>query len=939
MMTGGRKRPDFLSADGEMARLIEGFDWQATAIGPMEGWSQTLCVTIGVILRSPVPMVTLWGDDGIMIYNDAYAVFSGSRHPSLLGSRVREGWDEVADFNDNVMTTGLAGGALSYRDQELTLLRSGQPEQVWMNLDYSPVVGEDGVPIGVIAIVVETTAKVRAERTIAGERDRLRLMFEEAPGFMATLVGPDHILEIANPAYRRLVGDRDLIGRPVMHALPEVERQGFIDLLDRVFTTGEPFIGKATPLALQRIPDEPMQTTYLDFAYQAIRDDDGAITGIFVSGYEVTELRETQDRLRVAQQAGRIGSFELYPASRMLDVSAEFCRLWGLPATSRVALDDLIAMLHPSDRTQVQTIEPDIGQNALSYVEYRIRRGDTGEERWLARRGDSMQVTGSDLVRFVGVVYDITDRRRAEDDLRLLNDTLEQRVQERTAERDRMWRLSSDVMLVADFEGVVHAVNPAWTEMLGWTEEDLIGRVLLTLVHPDDIGSTVAEIGKLEQGVRTLRFENRYRHKDGHYRWLSWMAVPDAHFLHAVGRDVQAEKEAQAALESVQDALRQAQKMEAVGQLTGGIAHDFNNLLTIVTGNIEMATRALDAAAIVEPRSRRALENAMKGAERAASLTQRLLAFSRRQPLSPSALDADRLVTGLSEMVGRSLGETIRLEIVSTPGLWRIEADPNQLENAILNLAVNARDAMPGGGDLMIETANVRIDDAYTAAHAEVVVGHYVMIAVTDTGSGMSKDVIGRVFEPFFTTKEVGKGTGLGLSMVYGFVKQSGGHVKIYSEEGQGTTVKIYLPRLFGEVAPDAEVETGGAIAAGDRRETVLAVEDDEDVRAYTVECLRDLGYHVLEAHDGPSALALIERADGIDLMFTDVVMPGMSGSELAAAAQMLQPGLKILYTSGYTRNTIVHGGRLDAGVELIAKPFSYAALAHKIRDLLDGGR
>jgi PAS domain S-box-containing protein len=394
-----------------------------------------------------------------------------------------------------------------------------------------------------------------------------------------------------------------------------------------------------------------------------------------------------------------------------------------------------------------------------------------------------------------------------------------------------------------------------------------------------------------------------------------------------------------AARASAEDALRQAQKMEAVGQLTGGIAHDFNNLLTVVTGNIDMAARALDAAGLADARARRALANALKGTERAAALTQRLLAFARRQPLAPKPIDPDRLVAGMSDLLQRALGETIALEIVTSPGLWRVEVDPNQLESAILNLAVNARDAMPEGGTVTIETANAAIDDAYAADHAEVAPGHYVVIAVTDTGAGMSRETAARVFEPFFTTKEVGKGTGLGLSMVYGFTKQSGGHVKIYSEEGLGTTVKIYLPRLLSDAATE---ETPPRLPPEPSRgeETILVVEDDDDVRSYTVECLRELGYRVLEAHDGASALRLLERQEqDVDLLFTDVVMPGMTGRELADAAMAHHPGLKVLYTSGYTRNAIAHGGRLDEGVEMIGKPFTAATLARKVNDVLDKGQ
>ena len=390
-----------------------------------------------------------------------------------------------------------------------------------------------------------------------------------------------------------------------------------------------------------------------------------------------------------------------------------------------------------------------------------------------------------------------------------------------------------------------------------------------------------------------------------------------------------------AKLQENEQALRQAQKMEAVGQLTGGVAHDFNNLLQVILGNLEIVHRNLppDAA-----RLRRATAQAITGARRAASLTQRLLAFSRRQPLDPKPLNVNTLVTGLSEMVHRTLGETISVESVLAAGLWQVEADANELEAAILNLAVNARDAMRGGGRLTIETANTHIDEAYAAALPEVAPGQYVLISISDTGSGMDEATLSRAFEPFFTTKPVGQGTGLGLSQVYGFVKQSGGHVKIYSEPDQGTTVRIYLPRLGVSEGP-AEPEDELLPPDGSSAETILVVEDDDDVRTYSVEVLRELGYRVIEAHDGPSALRLLERQGPVALLFTDVVLPGgMTGAQVAAQARVLRPDLKILFTTGYARNAIIHQGRLDKGVRLITKPFGSGELAEKVRSVLDEG-
>jgi PAS domain S-box-containing protein len=386
-------------------------------------------------------------------------------------------------------------------------------------------------------------------------------------------------------------------------------------------------------------------------------------------------------------------------------------------------------------------------------------------------------------------------------------------------------------------------------------------------------------------------------------------------------------------LREQEQALRQSQKMEAVGQLTGGVAHDFNNLLQIIVGNLETLQRNLPPESA---RLMRAAGNAMTGARRAASLTQRLLAFARRQPLDPKPIHVNMLVNGMSDMIQRTLGETVAVETVLAAGLWRIEADPNQLEATILNLCVNARDAMPRGGRLTIEASNAHIDHAYAAAHAEVVPGQYVSIAVSDTGVGMSAETTAQAFEPFFTTKPMGSGTGLGLSQVYGFVKQSGGHVKIYSEVGQGTTVRVYLPRYEGG-ASEAEQPRQQPMPEGSAEETILVVEDDDDVRSYSVETLRDLGYRVLEAKDGPAAMRVLESNVRVDLLFTDVVLPGgMTGANVAAQAVTFRPALKVLYTTGYARNAIVHHGRLDRGVQLIVKPFSGQELAERVRDLLD---
>lgn len=382
--------------------------------------------------------------------------------------------------------------------------------------------------------------------------------------------------------------------------------------------------------------------------------------------------------------------------------------------------------------------------------------------------------------------------------------------------------------------------------------------------------------------------------------------------------------------------VRHMQKIESIGQLTGGIAHDFNNMLAIVIGSLDMARRRVDT----DPeRTLTYLNNAEEGAKRAAQLTARLLAFSRQQPLAPEPLDVNKLVGDTSELVRRTIGEQVRIETVLAGGLWRANVDRGQLENAILNLAVNARDAMGEGGRLTIETANTHLDEEYSRAHAEVKAGQYVVICVTDTGIGMPPHVIERAFDPFFTTKQVGKGTGLGLSQVFGFVKQSGGHIKVYSEEGVGTTVKLYMPRWFGPesevtVAPNLTIEGSMVRARGD--EIILVVEDEQRVRHLTCDTLRELGYTVVQASDGAAALEQLKVQPRIDLLFTDIVMPEMNGRELADRARVLKPSLRVLFTTGYTRNAVVHNGILDPGVALLTKPFSMRELAGRVRSMLD---
>jgi PAS domain S-box-containing protein len=488
-------------------------------------------------------------------------------------------------------------------------------------------------------------------------------------------------------------------------------------------------------------------------------------------------------------------------------------------------------------------------------------------------------------------------------------------------------------LLVADRNGIWRTVNPAWTRTLGWSEAELLNRTSDWLEHPDGGGVTRAQMRKLGESATTVRFESRFRHKDGSYRWLSWTGVPDQGHIYAVARDVTSEKAAAERLKATEEALLQSQKMEAVGQLTGGIAHDFNNLLTGIVGSLDLMQTRLDQGRTENVS--RYINAAMTSANRAAALTHRLLAFARRQPLVPKSVDANQLVVSLEDLLRRTIGETIDLEITASDDLWGTLCDPNQLESALLNLAINARDAMPDGGRLSIVTRNARLDGV-TADTPALAPGDYICIDVTDTGTGMSAEVAARAFDPFFTTKPIGQGTGLGLSMIYGFARQSNGHASIDSRIGQGTSVKLYLPRHLGDIAAEhaSAVKAAEHAATG---ETVLVVEDEPVVRGVILEMLGEQGYRTLEAVDGPSGLRILRMGERIDLLVTDVGLPGMNGRQLADQARETRPDLKVLFITGYAESVAIADGFLQPGMEMITKPFDLDNLSRRIRSMVSG--
>ncbi len=816
-------RPAFLAGGGACADLVATRDWSSTPLGPIADWPPCLKTSLSILLRSQVPIVMLWGPEGIMLYNDAYSGFAGGRHPQLFGSHVRDGWQEVADFNDNVMKVVLAGGTLHYRDQELTLHRHGKPEQVWMDLDYSAVLDEAGVPVGVICFLAETTERVAAERKTA--------FLTQLSDDLRALTTPADIMSVTAARLGERLGASRVFYAEIASGRMTVERDFVRDV--------ESLVGEHSLEAFG--PD-------LLAAYKI---------GTPVVVRDVTADERLSGEARLGLSARQVGAF--------IDVVLFEEAQWvGLLA--------------------VQSANP--------------RSWTIDEEIFVQEVGERVKVA----------------------------------VERARAERDRIWTLSQDMLARADYSGSMSAVSPAWTQILGWTEAELLTRGYATFMHPEDMAPTLEAIARMAERHQPTRFENRIATRDGNWKHIEWTVAPEPDGINfvAVGRDLSEAKAREAELEAAQEALRQAQKMEAVGQLTGGIAHDFNNMLTGVLGGLDLIRRHLANGRM--DRVEAYIEAASTSAQRAAALTARLLAFGRRQSLDLRAVQPNDLVSGMEDLLRRTLGEQIELDICLATDAWPTCTDHNQLESALLNLCINARDAMPAGGKLTIETSNVHLDAVYARDHAELRPGDYVLLAVSDTGSGMSATTVEKVFEPFFTTKPVGQGTGLGLSMIYGFIRQSGGHIDIYSELGEGTTIKLYVPRFQGVIDADEATLDEAPRGAG---ETVMIVEDDASVRMIVLEVLSELGYGAIEAADAQHAIPILESRQQIDLLVTDVGLPGLNGRQLAEIARQSRPDLKILFITGYAQNAAVRGGFLDAGMEMMTKPFAVDALATKVRNLL----
>jgi len=786
-----------------------------------------------------------------------------------------------------------------------------------------------------------------------------------ASAFPAFIVwGPEQVT-LYNDGYARVLHDKHphAIGLPFRDVWPEIW-DVLAPLVHRMLVEGESFMMEDLPLVMQR-KGYP-ENTWFTYSYAPLREDDGPILGLLCTCIETTEAvlareqraaseaalrkseaaaRENGERVQLALAAGAIiGTWFWDLPSDRFTVDEAFARAFGLdPAIGRegLSLAQVVATVHPDDQAGLAAAIGDVRKRGGHYAhQYRVRRAD-GHYYWIEANGRVDLAPDGTGLYFPGVLIDVESRRAVEAErdqaivkLRALNAQLEQKVIAQAFARGRTWQLSPDIMAVLGAGGRFEAFNPAWQATLGWSEDDVANTPFTGFIHPDDLAKTEAAWRNLmEHNLPALRFENRYRHKDGGWRWLSWVAVPDEGKVYCSARDVTLEKEAAAELEVAQEQLRQAQKMEAVGQLTGGLAHDFNNLLAGITGSLELMKMRVAQGRYGD--IERYMTVAMGASRRAAALTHRLLAFSRRQTLAPRPTDANALAGGLLDMIRRTVGPSIEVTAACADGLWPTLVDQPQLENALLNLCINARDAMPAGGRITIETAN-RAIDRHGAKSLDMPEGQYIALSVSDTGTGMPPDVIAKAFDPFFTTKPLGQGTGLGLSMIYGFAQQSGGQVRIYSEVGQGTTVTIYLPRHRGAADIDdvpAQAPLAPLAGAG---ETVLVVDDEPAVRMLVTDVLHDLGYTAIEAPDGTAGLKILQSQARIDLLISDVGLPGMmNGRQMADAARVQRPGLKVLFITGFAENALMNNGQLEAGMSVLTKPFAVDSLAGRIRELI----
>ncbi len=984
--TPAREESLFLDGCGEIGRLIAAFDWADTPLGPIAGWPACLRIATAMMLRSPVAMTLLWGEQGVMLYNAGYAAIAGQRHPAILGCPVAAAWPEVAAYNLQVLEAGLRGESLSFPDRRFTLIRNGGAEDVWLDVSYSPVPDEAGRPAGVLAVVVETTARTLADERLRVAQEAGRVgTFEWYPQTKGLVVSDVYrqiygftpheavtdfrLLEMVVPEDRHLTGNVRFgrTANPLSYAEYRI-RHGVSGEIRWMARRGEILQGGKE--ARQR---------YIGVSWDITERKTAELQDAFIAslGDRLRDLAGAREVVAVASEmlgrhlgAGRVGYGEISADGTQAVVERDWTRA-GLPSLAgrhdieafgtpvvealrrgeTVRTDDAladarlraagVADAYAAISTRAAITVPLIRDGRLAGV---LFAHDPAPRAWTPSEEAILHIVAARI-------WDSARRAQAEQKLRESEENFRQLAQ---AIPIQVW--------VCDPDGRVTWVNDQAYRYTGCPPGDLQREDWSRLVHPDDeAASVLAWEGALRSGI-PCEFEHRIRRHDGTFRWHLVRNMPirdgDGRVIRWIGTNTDIEEqrraladlvalnatleerveERTAALRQTEEALRQAQKMEALGQLTGGIAHDFNNLLTGIIGSLELVRRRLGrffpegGARLAE--LDRFMEAATSSALNAAALTQRLLAFARRQPLDTRPVDVAALLGGMEDLLRRTLGGQVELRIAAAEGCWPALTDPSQLESAILNLAINARDAMPQGGRLTIGAANLTLDQAAARAAGPLEPGDYVAIAVADTGIGMPEEVIGKAFDPFFTTKPTGRGTGLGLSMVYGFTRQSGGDARIASRPGMGTVVTLRLPRAASPAAPEIAPPSAAASGAG---ETVLVVEDVPEVRMLIVEVLRDLGYCAIEAADGSEALPIIASATQIDLLVTDIGLPGLNGRQIAEQARARRPGLKVLFVTGYAGDTGICSDQLEEGMVVIGKPFAAGQFAARIGELMRG--
>jgi PAS domain S-box-containing protein len=859
-------------------------------------------------------------------------------HEQWVARIHREDRDRVEKY----FLAAVAGSDRDYK-AEYRIVRPSDGEVRWIRAVAEIERDVQGRPQRLVGAHLDITDQKRAEKTIQESEERLRAIADALP-FLISYLDSNQIFRFINKPYEAWFERplSEIIGRNVKDVMGPA-----------MYEARRPFIERA--LAGERLSyeaDFPRSegTVQTEIVHIPHRDTGGHILGLYTVVMDVTArklaervLSESEERFRSIADSAPVPMWVSRLNGLRQFVNRAYHEFLGVSFADALNFDWRKA-LHPDDLERVLG-EQRAGEGSRSpfVLEARYRRHD-GQWRWLRSESQPRWGPGGEHIGFIGVAHDITASKEAERALTELNETLERRIEDRTRQLaasealiQTFFNHSSEchAVIVEENDGRFRyaEVNPATLRLYAKTREEVIGRTLEAVLGPNGALEIGAHLAACLRAGAPYRYERTLDHAV-----IEAIATPAPQEPGSLRRVIVSARDV-TERRRLEEQLHQSQKMEAVGQLTGGVAHDFNNLLTLVVGGLDIIGRQM--ASLPDPlaltRMERGRDMAMQGARRAASLTTRLLTFSRQQALSPQALDANKLVADVCELLRRTLGETIVLETMLGDELWRTYADANQLENALLNLGLNARDAMPDGGKLMVETANALLDKAYVSSLNEnIEPGEFVLIAVTDTGAGMDKTTQERAFEPFFTTKEVGKGTGLGLSQVYGFARQSAGHVRIYSQVGVGTTIKVYLPRSAGETERSA-ADASNDVSRWTGTETILVVEDDDSLRGYAREILEELGYRVLSASDGATALEILNGEDGVDLLLTDVVMPGsLNGRQLADKASFLRANLRVLYMTGYARNAIVHQGRLDAGINLISKPFSFEELAAKVRQRLD---